>query len=122
MEGWLRFYGKDSVDVKSVGLETLGVNPDAIEVMAESNVDISHHASNRVEEYLHEKFDLVITVCDHARENCPIFPGSAKRIHQNFTDPAKAAGTREEVLDEFRKVRDQIRKYAKSTVLELGCL
>ena len=119
MEGWLRHYGGASLEVKSAGVETHGVNPRAIQVMAEADVDISAHTSNHIDEYIAEEFDLVITVCDHARERCPIFPSSSEIQHQNFPDPAKAEGTEDEILDQFRMVREQIRKYAKDLTLRL---
>ncbi len=81
--------------------------------MAEDGIDISHHTSNNVDEYLAIPFDYVITVCDNASENCPYFPGTVKRFHHNFPDPAKATGTPEQVMDEFRKVRDMIKTYSK---------
>lgn len=113
MEGWLRHFGKGEIDVKSAGIETHGVNPRAIKVMGESGIDISLHTSNNIDEYLEESFDLVITVCDHANETCPVFPSSAKKIHHNFEDPAKATGSEEEILNSFRKVRDQIKDFAE---------
>lgn len=114
MHGWLDHFGGDGVEVYSAGVETHGVNPKAIKVMGEADVDISHHTSNNIEEYLAIDFDSVITVCDHARERCPVFPISAEQIHHNFSDPAKATGTEEEVLFDFRKVRDEIKEYAKN--------
>lgn len=119
MEGWLRFFGENEVVVKSAGVETHGVNPKAIQVMAEADVDISSHTSNHIEEYLHENFELIITVCDHALERCPVFPATAEKRHFNFPDPAKATGTEEEVLEEFRKVRDQIKGYSKNLISTL---
>ncbi len=119
MEGWIRFFGKDSVSVKSAGVETHGVNPKAIKVMAEADVDISNHTSNHIDEYLSESFDMVITVCDHAKERCPVFPSNSDKRHYNFPDPAKAVGTPDEILDQFRSVRDQIRDYAKNLVSEV---
>lgn len=116
MEGWLRHFGNDFTEVKSAGIETHGVNPRAIKVMQEAGIDISMHTSNNIEEYLEEEFDVVITVCDHANESCPIFPSTAKKIHHNFSDPAKATGSEEEILEEFRKVRDQIKDFAQNLV------
>lgn len=113
MEGWLRHFGKGEIDVKSAGIETHGVNPRAIKVMGESGIDISLHTSNNIDEYLDESFDLVITVCDHANETCPVFPSNAQKIHHNFEDPAKATGSEEEILNSFRKVRDQIKAFAE---------
>ena len=115
-EGYLRYFADDKAVVYSAGIETHGVNPKAIQVMAEDGIDISHHTSNNVDEYLAVPFDYVITVCDNASENCPYFPGSVKRFHHNFPDPAKATGTAEEVMDEFRKVRDMIKTYSKDFI------
>ncbi len=112
-EGYLRHFAGDKAVVYSAGIETHGVNPKAIQVMAEDGIDISHHTSNNVDEYLAIPFDYVITVCDNASENCPYFPGTVKRFHHNFPDPAKATGTPEQVMDEFRKVRDMIKTYSK---------
>ncbi len=113
MHGWLASMGGQSVEVKSAGVETHGVNPKAIKVMAEADVDISAHTSNHIDEYMSEEFDVVITVCDHARESCPVFPTSAEKIHHNFSDPAKASGSEEEVLNAFRQVRDEIKEFSK---------
>lgn len=115
-EGYLRYFGGDKAQIYSAGIETHGVNPKAIQVMAEDRIDISDHTSNHVDEYSDIPFDAVITVCDNANEACPYFPGNVKRFHQNFPDPAKATGTPEEVLAEFRKVRDLIKVYAEEFV------
>lgn len=106
------------VKVFSAGVETHGVNPRAITVMKEDGVDISHHTSNNVEEYLGIDFDFVITVCDNARERCPYFPTNAVRLHYNFPDPAKATGTEAEIMDEFRRVREMIRVFVEGFVAE----
>ena len=98
--------------VYSAGVEVHGLNPRAVRVMAEDGVDISHHTSNHVDEYVHVPFDYVLTVCDHANEVCPVFPSTAKKLHYNFADPAKATGSEEEILDAFRAVRDQVKAYA----------
>jgi arsenate reductase len=115
-EGWLKQFFKGKAEVYSAGLETHGVNPKAIKVMAEVKVDISNHTSDNLEKYLKIEFDHIITVCDNAQENCPVFPGKANRLHYNFPDPAKATGTDEAILDEFRKVRDMIRDYCENFV------
>lgn len=111
-EGYLRFFAGDLAQIYSAGTETHGVNPKAIQTMAQDGIDISKHTSNRVDEYLHIPFDFVITVCDNANEGCPFFPGSVKRHHQNFPDPAKASGSEEEIMNEFRRVRDLIKSYS----------
>jgi len=118
MHGWLNHFGGDQIEVRSAGVETHGVNPKAIKVMGEADVDISHHTSNHIDEYLSETFDSIITVCDHARESCPVFPSTAEQLHHNFTDPAKATGSNEEVMNEFRVVRDQIKDYAKDFIAQ----
>ena len=115
-EGYLRYFAGDKAAVYSAGIETHGVNPKAIQVMAEDHLDISGHTSNHVDEYLSIPFDYVITVCDNANEACPYFPRNVQRFHQNFPDPAKATGTPDEVIDEFRKVRDMVKVYAADFV------
>jgi len=115
-EGYLRHFAGDKAAVYSAGIETHGVNPKAIEIMLEDGIDISHQTSNHVNEYRAIAFDYVITVCDHAKENCPYFPSSAKKFHQNFPDPAKATGTDEAVMQKFRMVRGMIRDYISEFV------
>src|ERR1700754_1141269 len=117
-EGYLKHFAGDKAKVYSAGIETHGVNPKAIQVMAEDNIDISDHTSNNVDEYLDIPFDYVITVCDNAKENCPYFPTKAERFHQNFPDPAKATGAPDEVMAEFRRVRDRIKEYSEAFVTE----
>jgi arsenate reductase (thioredoxin) len=107
-EGWLRHLAGDRFEVVSAGSHPVGLNPYAVTVMGEAGVDISHHVSERVDPYLEERFDYVITVCDNAQEACPVFPGAASKLHWNFDDPAKAAGTYEQRLIVFRKTRDEI--------------
>lgn len=117
-EGYLRHFAGTKAAVYSAGVETHGVNPKAIEIMQEDGIDISGHSSNNIEEYRGTDFDYVITVCDNAKERCPFFPSSAKKFHENFPDPAKARGTDEEVLNEFRKTRTLIRDYCERFVQE----
>ncbi|SFS39271.1 protein tyrosine phosphatase [Mucilaginibacter polytrichastri] len=117
-EGYLRYFAGDKANIYSAGIETHGVNPKAIQVMAQDHINISGHTSNHVDEYLTIHFDHVITVCDNANEACPFFPGNVKRFHENFPDPAKATGTDEEIMDEFRRVRDLIKVYAANFVKE----
>ncbi len=112
-EGYIRHFHGHVANVYSAGVETHGVNPKAIETMAADGIDISDHTSNHVDEYLNIPFELIITVCDHASERCPIFPSSAQRIHHNFPDPAKAIGTDEEILEAFKKVREEIKAFCK---------
>ncbi|KAA3604713.1 MAG: arsenate reductase ArsC [Calditrichaeota bacterium] len=100
-------------EVYSAGVETHGVNPRAIQVMKEIGIDISDHTSNNLTEYQEIDFDVVITVCDNAKERCPVFPSKAEKVHQNFPDPGKATGTEEEILAEFRKVRSLIKDFSE---------
>lgn len=111
-EGFFRHFGGDGLEVYSAGIEIHGVNPLAISIMKEVGIDLSGHTSNHINEYLHIDFDYVITVCDHAKESCPYFPTNAQKSHHNFPDPAKATGTEEEILQEFRRVREMIKTYA----------
>jgi arsenate reductase len=115
-EAYLRYYSANKAEVCSAGIEIHGVNPKAIAVMNEDGIDISNHTSNNVEEYTGIDFDFVITVCDNAKENCPYFPSNAKKIHQGFPDPAKAKGTEEEIMNEFRRVRNIIKNYCRNFV------
>jgi arsenate reductase len=117
-EGWLRHFAGDRAEVDSAGVETHGVNPRAVEVMREAGVDLSSHTSDHIDAYRGQDFDLVLTVCDSARERCPYFPADAERLHHSFPDPAQATGTEEEILDSFRSVRDAIRDYAERLVAE----
>jgi arsenate reductase len=109
--GYLAAMGGDKVEVYSAGVETHGVNPKAIAIMAEDDIDISSHTSNHVDEYRNIDFDFVITVCDHAKERCPWFPTTAVLFHENFPDPAKATGTEEEVQKAFEHTRNLIKSY-----------
>ena len=115
-EGYLRHYAGENANVYSAGVETHGVNPCAISIMKEAGIDISNHTSNHVDEYANIDFDFIITVCDNAKERCPYFPSKAERFHYNFPDPAKATGTEEEILNEFRRVRLLIADYCKDFV------
>ena len=108
-EGLLSHFAGEKFDVYSAGLEPGIVNPKAIQVMNEIGIDISHHTSKNVDQFLGQQFNYIFTVCDNAKERCPYFPGKAKRIHRGFEDPAKATGSEEETLAVFRKVRDQIK-------------
>ena len=106
--------------VYSAGVETHGVNPKAIATMKEIGIDISSHTSNHITEYLGIDFDYVITVCDNAKERCPYFPTKAVKLHYNFPDPAKAAGTDDEINEQFRAVRSLIKDYCEQFVNEYG--
>ena len=117
-EGYLRHYAGNKAIIYSAGIETHGVNPGAIATMKEDGIDISHHTSNNMEEYRNIDFDFVITVCDNAKERCPFFPSNAQKFHHNFPDPAKATGTEEEILQEFRKIRQLIKNYCQQFIAD----
>jgi arsenate reductase len=108
-EGLLRHDGGPGYEVFSAGTKPSRVRPEAIQVMRESGLDISGHRSKSVDEFLGQEFDYVITVCDSAKESCPVFPGKTQRIHWSFDDPASAEGDEETRLAVFRRVRDAIR-------------
>lgn len=113
-EGLLRHDAGDHFEVESAGVEPSLVRPEAIEVMNEIGIDISNHRSKSVDEFLGQKFDYIITVCDNAKESCPVLPGSAERIHQSFDDPPAATiGDYESRLKAFRRVRDEIRSWLR---------
>lgn len=114
--GYLNHFAGNVLDVYSAGIEAHGVNPRAIVVMKEDGVDISHHASNLVKEYEGTDFDFVLTVCDNAKENCPYFPAKVRTFHFHFPDPAKAQGDETQIMNEFRMVRDLIRRYVRDFV------
>lgn len=116
-EGWARALKGDAIDAYSAGIETHGLNPRAVQVMAEADVDISGHHSKHLDELSDVTFDYVVTVCAHAHETCPIFPRKAKVVHIGFDDPpklAKEAKTDEEALGHYRRVRDEIRAYVET--------
>jgi arsenate reductase len=116
-EGYLRYFHGNVANIYSAGVETHGVNPRAIQTMLEDGIDISAHTSNHVDEYLAINFDLILTVCDHASERCPIFPSTAKRIHHNFPDPAKATGSEQEIREAFAAVREEIKSFCQQLEL-----
>ena len=119
-EGYLRKYSDSSVEVYSAGIEAHGLNPKAVASMAKDGVDISGQKSTLVDEYTAMVFDLILTVCDNAQENCPVFPNkvgtTTVRLHHSFPDPAKAQGTPEEIQAAFDSVRDQIRDYCQDLI------
>jgi len=116
-EGWARHLKGGQIEAYSAGIETHGMNPNAIKVMGEAGVDISSHRSKNVEELLEIPFDYVVTVCGHAHETCPVFPRRARVVHVVFDDPpklAKGAKTEEEALGFYRRVRDEIRDFIQT--------
>lgn len=113
-EGWTRSLKGDAIEAFSAGIETHGLNPHAVKVMAEAGVDISGYRSKLVDDLVDVEFDYVVTVCGHARETCPVFPGQTRMVHVGFDDPpklAKEAASEEEAMDCYRRVRDEIRAF-----------
>lgn len=116
-EGWARHLKGDVIESFSAGIEKHGLNPLAVRVMAEAGVDISDHESKMISELAATDFDYVITVCDHAHESCPLFPGRTTVVRQGFDDPprlAAGAATENEALDSYRGVRDEIKEFVLS--------
>jgi arsenate reductase len=113
-EGLLRHDAGDRFMVESAGTRPSQVRPEAIVAMKELGIDISGHRSKSVDEFIGQQFDYVLTVCDNAKESCPIFPSKTVTIHHNFEDPAALQGSQEERLAVFRRVRDEIREYLKA--------
>ena len=114
--GWFRYFGGASVSVDSAGTEPKGVHPLATEVMAEVGIDISCHTSDHVDRYLHEEYDLVLTVCDTARQNCPVFPNAKQTLHHPFEDPDYPEMAAGEFKDVFRRIRDEIRDFSSEVL------
>ena len=115
-EGWAHSLKSDVLEPYSAGIETHGLNPNAVKVMAEAGVDITGQKSENINDLLHIPFDVVITVCDHAHENCPIFPANAHVVHVGFDDPPTLtpADAPEEIkLEGFRRVRDEIKAFVE---------
>ncbi|WP_298772493.1 arsenate reductase ArsC [uncultured Shewanella sp.] len=117
LHGFLKQYL--GFNVYSAGIETHGVNPIAIRVMKEVNIDIADHQSNLIDDYQDMRFDYLITVCNRANEMCPTFSHNLKKIHYSFEDPSLSLGTESQVIDEFRRVRDQINQFAKQLSIRL---
>ena len=116
-EGWAKHLKHDRIEAWSAGIETHGLNPNAVRVMNEAGVDISGHQSKDLDDIAGVQFDFVVTVCGHAHETCPVFPGKATVVHHGFDDPpalAKTAASEEEALGHYRRVRDEIRKYIET--------
>jgi arsenate reductase len=113
-EGWARHLKANIIDAYSAGIRPIGVNSRAIKVMAEAGVDISMHKSRHLDEFSEIDFDYVITLCDNAAKNCPVFTGKAKVFHYPFEDPYFATGSEENIMETFRKVRNDIRKFIEA--------
>jgi arsenate reductase len=113
-EGLLRHDAGDRFEVFSAGTKPGQVRPEAIAVMRELGIDISGHCSKHVDEFAGQPFDYVLTVCDNAKESCPIYPGHTNRLHRSFDDPAAAQGSEPERLAVFRRIRDEIRDYLRT--------
>jgi arsenate reductase len=113
-QGLLAHDAGDRFEVESAGTKPTNVRPEAIAVMKELGIDISHHRSKSVSEFEDQPFDYVLTVCDNARESCPVFPNASRLIHSSFEDPAAVQGNERRRLEAFRRIRDQIRGYLKT--------
>jgi arsenate reductase len=118
-EGLLRHDAGECFDVESAGTEASFVRPEAIAAMSELGIDISGQRSKKVDEFDGQRFDYLITVCDNARETCPVFFGATERLHRNFEDPAAVVGSNEERLAVFRRVRDELRSYLADFALRI---
>jgi arsenate reductase (thioredoxin) len=114
--GYLMHFAGNRAEVFSAGIEAHGVNPRAMAAMKADGIDISHQFSNLASDYEALRFDHIITVCDHARERCPYFPGPAVRHHRDFPDPARVTGTEEEIMRSFFETRDMIKEYCKEFI------
>lgn len=125
-EGWARALKGDVMEAHSAGVEPKTVDPRAVRVMAEAGIDISGQRSKSIDDLAGLEFDYVVTLCDHAQETCPFFPGRVKRIHAPFEDPPKlaaGAATEEDALAHYRRVRDEVRRFVERLPdgLETGC-
>ena len=119
-EGWGKHLGREIAEFESAGIEAHGKNPCAIAVMREAGVDISGQESTRVTDDMIRRADIVVTVCGHADEHCPVLPPGKKKIHWPLTDPAKATGTEEEILAQFRATRDEVRRRVADLIQNLS--
>ena len=113
-EGWARHLKGDIIEAYSAGVWPVGVHPGAIKVMAEAGVDISGQTSKHVDEFIGTDFDFVVTLCDNARQQCPVFPGKAKLVHRAFEDPIAVIGGEEQIMHAFRKSRDEMRAFIET--------
>jgi arsenate reductase (thioredoxin) len=121
-EGLMRHFRGDEFDVFSAGVDPKGVHPQAIVAMLEIGVDISGQKSKHVDDLPIKEIDCIITLCDHAAQNCPVFPGKGVRLHQGFSDPAAVQGTEQDVLEAFRKVRDELKQFILAFGSDKGTL
>ena len=119
-EGWAKWYGRPLFEIQSAGIESHGKNPRAIAVMKEAGVDISGQESTRVSDEMLDKADLVVTVCGHADEHCPVLPAGTNKEHWPLDDPAKATGSEEEIMDVFRASRDDIEQRVKELLQRIN--
>ena len=119
-EGWARQLGAGRIDVQSAGIEAHGKNPRAIAIMREAGVDISGQESTRVTDEMIRAADIVVTVCGHADEHCPVLPPGVRKIHWPLTDPAKATGSEDEIMAQFRATRDEVRRRVTDLISNLG--
>lgn len=116
-EGYLKQFANGKANIYSAGIETHGLNPGAVAIMKEDGIDITGHTSNHVDEYQGINWDFIITVCDHANENCPFIPApNAQRLHHNFFDPSKVVGSAEEKHAAFEKARNEIKDYCRNFI------
>jgi len=120
-EAWTRALKNDHYEVFSAGIETHGLSPSMVKVMAEAGIDVTSQTSDNISKYLDSGLDIVVSVCAHADENCPVFPGKIKRVHKGFEDPPKMArelaakgATEEEQLEPYRRVRDEIKAWVET--------
>ena len=118
-EGFAREFGKDIIETHSAGLNPADLNDLAVRVMREIGIDVSQQKSKPIDEELLKTMDIIITLCDNAAESCPWTPPEIKRIHWSLKDPAKATGMEEEIMNEFRKARDEIEQRVKNLVEEV---
>lgn len=116
MHGFLKEYTQGKAEVWSAGVETHGLNKNAVKFMKGEGINISNHTSNLVDEYAEISFDYVITVCDHANERCPIFSSSAKKLHHNFSDPSKVSGSEKEIEAAFKQTISEIKAYSQDFI------
>lgn len=119
-EGWARQLGGDRVEVQSAGIEAHGKNPRAISIMREAGIDISSQESTIISDEMLNLADVVVTVCGHADEQCPVLPAGVKKVHWPLTDPAKATGTESEIMSEFRATRDDIENRVRKLLNSLA--